>query len=241
MRKLAWFACVLLALAAGAWGQGVKTVTMAFGLTLPPYVIDGGSGMEFDIIQRSLDLAGYRLKPVFVPFARLSVATDDEGVDAAATVTEASGIKNVFLSDAHITYQNVVVTLADGLGKIGSLKDLTGKGVLAFQDAGLYLGPEFASFAKGDKKYAETADQKKQVTMLYVGRVEALVMDVNIFQYFKALSTDQKQPEVISSIFPPVQYKVAFKDKAVRDLFNEALKKLRASGEYDKILKKYGK
>jgi ABC-type amino acid transport substrate-binding protein len=38
-----------------------------------------------------------------------------------------------------------------------------------------------------------------------------------------------------------VQYKDAFKDKAVRDLFNEALKKLRASGEYDKILKKYGK
>ena len=49
-----------------------KVVNIAFGLTLPPYVFENETGMEYDIIKKSLALKGYSMKPFYVPFARVT-------------------------------------------------------------------------------------------------------------------------------------------------------------------------
>ncbi|MBL8965778.1 MAG: transporter substrate-binding domain-containing protein [Spirochaetaceae bacterium] len=235
-----------LVLAMGILGGTVsaqKTITTVFGSSLPPYVFTNGSGMELEIIKRGLELKGYALKPLFVPFARRTITIADKAADAAATVNESSGLENVFYSDSHISYQNVCVTLASKGYTIESVADLEGKTVLAFQDASVYLGPEYAAFAKGNAKAVEIPDQESQVVMLFLGRTDVFVGDINIFLYYKRstkkIDEARKKDEVVFPIFPPTRYKVAFADKAVRDDFNEGLRQLRLSGEYDAILAKY--
>ena len=165
----------------------------------------------------------------------------EKSVDCALTINEASGVTGVFYSQSHITYQNVVVALkAKGL-KIARADDLKALRVVAFQEATNYLGNEFRAMAKANTNYSEVANQEAQVKMLYQDRADAIVMDVNIYKYFKQAIKDVKVDAEVTlyPIFPPTNYKVAFTSKEVCQKFNESLNKLKASGKYETIFKTY--
>lgn len=214
----------------------------AVGLALPPYVIqETGKGLEVDIVRQALELAGYKMRLDYVPFARLAVSMANKSSDLALTINESSGVKNVSYSDSHITYQNVAVSLKSKNLKIAAPGDLKAYSVVAFQQAPDYLGPDFAAMAKTNPKYSEIADQLSQVKLLFSGRAEVLVMDVNIFKYFRQQITDlDTRAEVaIHEIFPPTAYKVAFASKEIADKFNVALRRLRDNGSYAAIFKSY--
>ncbi len=220
-----------------------KEIKVAVGLSLPPYVIqEKNAGMELDIVAQCLAEAGHTMKPVYLPFARVPVAMQDGEVDAAITVNESTGIKASY-SDSHISYQNFAISLAKNNFKISSVEDLGKHSVAAFQNATLYLGDKFKKMAEGNKAYAEHAQQVKQNMLLYSGRVDLVVGDRNIFKYYNADTKkegmDVSQAVTYHEIFPPTPYKVAFRDAALRDAFNAALKKMRADGRYDSVMKKY--
>ena len=215
----------------------------AVGLSLPPYVLQKtDNGLEVDIVREALKDAGYSLTLDYVPFARIAYNMAQKADDCALTINESSGIKGVFYSDSHITYQNVVVTLKSKGFKVSSSADLKGLRVSAFQDAPLYLGADFAAMAKSNPGYSEVADQATQVKLLFSGRADALVMDINIFKYFRKNIADldvSQEVTIASVVFPPTPYKVAFTSKEVCDKFNVSLKKLRDSGRYAEIFKNY--
>ncbi|MFC3149923.1 substrate-binding periplasmic protein [Litoribrevibacter euphylliae] len=215
---------------------------LAVGLALPPYVIaDNDSGMELDIVREALRLSGHTSEPVYLPFGRVPKSVEEGASDAALTVTESSGLNNVHYSDSHITYQNVAVSLAVNKFPINSVADLSSRSVIAFQDATKYLGGQFANMASSNKRYSEKAKQSKQITMLFAERVESVVMDINIFKYFRAAEQKVKTDSdvTIHEIFEPSHYKVGFRRQQHRDDFNKGLKQLKESGQYEAILKKY--
>ncbi len=217
---------------------------IAVGLALPPYIIEGSNtGIEVDIVQQALLESGNTIKLVYLPFVRVPVSLTDGTADAALTINESSGIKNIFYSDSHISYQNVAVSLKSKNLKIGSVADLSKVSVVAFQNATKYLGSGFADMAKGNSKYSELGIQDSQVKMLFAGRADVVVMDINIFKYFRqkvnSKDADVNQEIVIHEIFAPTAYKVGFKDKALCEKFNAGLKKLKSSGKYGTIWKKY--
>jgi len=144
-------------------------------------------------------------------------------------------------SDSHISYQNVATTLKDGGPKIGSISDLASVKVVAFAKASIFLGPEFAEMTKKNSNYREVADQAAQNKLLMAGRTQAVVGDFRIFKYYNKIIKGQIELKevVFNKIFEPTNYSVAFKDAKIRDDFNEGLKEIRASGEYDKIIAKY--
>jgi len=220
-----------------------REIKIAVGLSLPPYVIQASnSGIELDIVAQALAESGHTIKPLYFPFARVPVAMQDGEADAAITITESSGIKAAY-SDSHIVYQNFAISLAKNNFKIGSVDDLGKHSVAAFQNAKLYLGDRFAAMATANKAYSEYAQQVKQNMLLYSGRVDVVVGDRNIFKYFngeaKQSGVDTSQPVTYAEIFPPTAYRVAFRDAALRDAFNTALKKMRSDGRYEAIMKKY--
>jgi polar amino acid transport system substrate-binding protein len=233
---------LLLVCLLGVFAQA-REIKVAVGLSLPPYVLQKtNSGMELDVVNQALAAAGHTIKPVYLPFARVPVAMQEGEVDAAITVNESSGIKASY-SDSHITYQNFAITLTKSNLKIGSIDDLAKHSVAAFQNAKLYLGDKFAAMANANKAYSEHAEQVKQNKMLYTGRVDVVVGDRNIFKYFnndaKQEGVNVSEPVSYHEIFPPTPYKVAFRDAALRDAFNAALKKMHGDGRYDAIMKKY--
>jgi len=221
--------------------SGPKELTLAVGLALPPYNIpETDSGIEMDIVREALRDRGYAIKAKYVPFARVRRELMNREVDGALTINPDSGIE-AFYSDEHLVCQNVVVTLKNNAFQVHEMGDLKDKSVLAFQDATLYLGKEFAAMADQNPKYKEIAKQEVQINLLYTNRVDAIVLDKNIFYHHRKHNdmVDTSQEIDIWRIFPPTTFSVAFVDETVRDDFNEGLKQLRESGRYDEIVKKY--
>ena len=218
-----------------------RGLTLAVGLALPPYNIEEtDSGLELDIVREALGVEGYTVKTKFVPFARVKRELMAKKVDGALTITPASGIVT-FYSDEHIVCENVVVSLKSQSFDIKKTEDLAGKRVVAFQDATRYLGDTFERMAKDNPDYREIADQMLQINLLFSGRSDAIVLDKNIFNYHRKHNdrVDTTQPVNIWHIFDPSPFRVAFTDKAVRDDFNEGLRRLRESGRYQEIMEKY--
>lgn len=217
--------------------------SVGVGMALPPYIIqESSSGIELEILRQALP-ASYNIKLVYLPFARLKVSLTDGTTDAVTPVNESAGIKNAFYSDSHIKYQNVAITLKSRGLKINSISDLSKLRIVAFQDATLYLGPDYAAMAKANAGYSEFSAQENQVKMLFSERTDAIVMDINIYKYFKSQIKDVDVSKEISiaEIFQPTDYKVAFKNKESATNFNAGLAKLKNSGAYAAILNKYTK
>lgn len=241
MKKIAQW--IIFCLGLTGWVQA-REVKVAVGLSLPPYVIqEKNTGMEFDVVAQALADAGHTMKPVYLPFARVPLAMQGGEVDAAMTTNESSSIKAAHFSDSHIAYQNFAISLKKNDLKIGAVEDLGKHSVAAFQNATQYLGDKFKKMAEGNKRYTEYAQQVKQNQMLYAGRVDVAVGDRNIFNFYNADArkegSDVAQAVSYHEIFPPTHYKVAFRDEAMRNTFNAALKKMRSDGRYDAIMKKY--
>lgn len=218
-----------------------KELTLAVGLTIPPYNIpETDSGIELDIVREALKGKGYSIKPKYVPFARRNLELSNREVDGVLTINIDSGI-DAFYSDEHLVCQNVVVSLKENDLAIDNIQDLVDKSVVAFQDATIYLGKDFADMAKANKKYKEIANQNLQINLLYGHRVETIVLDKNIFFYLRKGNkrVDTAQPIIIHYIFRPTPFRVAFLYKKVRDDFNEGLRELRRTGRYNEIVKKY--
>lgn len=212
------------------------------GLALPPYIIsDQNKGMELEIVREALAEKGHTLKTVYLPFKRVAAAFDSGETDAALTVNESSSIQNAIYSDSHITYQNVAIGLASKKLKVKAVSDLGLYSVVAFQHAVQYLGADFANMAKRNSKYSEKAKQNTQISLLFSKRTDLVVMDINIYKYYKKLEkrVDTSQPVDVFEVFEPTKYKVAFRDKQIRDDFNEGLKALKASGRYEEIISSY--
>jgi polar amino acid transport system substrate-binding protein len=241
MNKLSLLSVLLLA-ALTVSVNAQTEIKAVVGLSLPPYIMQGGdNGVEADIVRQALLSEKYDLKLEYVPFARVSVSMGNKTADCAFPINEGSGVTGVYYSDSHISYQNVVVALTSRGLAVKSIADLKRLRVVAFGDAKNYLGPEYAAMAKENKNYSEIADQEAQVKMLFKDRADVLVTDINIFKYFRQNITDMNvsQPVTYYKIFPATAYKVAFTDKAVRDKFNAGLKAIKASGKYAAIFKMY--
>lgn len=232
---------LLMAVHAATCLAGAKELTVAVGMAIPPYNIqETDSGIEMDIVREALERKGYVVRAKYVPFARVKRELMSREVDAALTINPDSGIE-AFYSDEHLICQNVVVTLKQNNFQVRSVDDLKNRSVLAFQDATLYLGKAFAKMAGQNERYKEIANQELQINQLYAHRVDAIVLDRNIFYYHRNRNdrVDTAQPVDIWQVFPPTPFRVAFVNREARDDFNKGLKELRESGRYDEIIRKY--
>ena len=235
------FLLIVLCMLISASEVQAKEVRLVVGLSLPPYIIpETRSGMEHDIVKEALAGKGYFLTLEFVPFGR--VVVDYQKYDGAVTVNEATGLKGYF-SDVVICYQNYAITLKDKNFVINTLDDLYGKRVVAFQNAIKYLGPEYKEAVASISDYIEHDQQIVQVKMLYSGRTDVVISDINIFRYYrkKVTGMDTRPAPAFHEIFPPTPYKVVFNDPQIRDDFNKGLSELKSSGRYQQIIDGYVK
>jgi len=233
---------VLLTVLLGSSSVRADSISVVIGLALPPYVIaERDTGMELEIVREALALEGHTLVPSYVPFSRVLTMLQQGQADAAMTVNEDSGIVGVFYSDSHISYRNIAVSLAARNYPVTSVEDLGHYSVLAFQNARRYLGAEFAVMAANSARYQEVARQAKQITMLYAGRIDLIVLDENIFEYYRQLELRVPTDAGIRrhTLFEPVHFKVAFARESWCQDFNRGLAKLRDSGRYQQIVSRF--
>jgi polar amino acid transport system substrate-binding protein len=162
-------------------------------------------------------------------------------IDAITTTHERSGVQ-AFYSDVYIHYQNVAVALAKRGYHIEQISDLGQYAVSAFQRARLLMGPEFERMAMNNPRYREEALQINRNRLLYSGRTNVVVGDKRIIRYLDREVNDQvdvTQPLAWFDIFPPTPYRVGFRRDEQRRRFDEGLRMLRESGDYQRIERRY--
>lgn len=235
-----YFLLVSLFLLSGACAA--EKLRIGFGTHKPPYIFEQEKrGLEYDIVVQAAMAAGFEVEPFFAPMERLHRMQEMSQIDAIATTNTRSGVPAHY-SKPYIEYHNVAVALAARKLNLRSIADLGGYSVSAFQRARTLLGTEFQAMASNNPQYREEAQQISRNRLLYSGRIDVVVGDRRIIQYFNREVSDvvdTRQPVSWFALFPPTPYQVAFRLPEQRDRFDAGLEALRKSGEYLAIEKKY--
>lgn len=223
-----------------------KDVRVLSGQNLPPYVFYGNDdGLDNKIVKTAFNNAGINVHFVKVPFMRVRINYLDKEVDCSSSVSVESKLPGTF-SEPYITYYDMVYKLKENnIPNIKSPKEMTNYSVLAFQDANLYLGEEYAEMTVKNKRYKEINDQKRQIEMLLHKDYDYIVGDKYILNYWynnSSMKNQKKFSEVINEFdfFKKIQYRVVCKDKKFTVLFNKGLKKLNLDGTKSKIYSNLG-
>ena len=217
-------------------------LTVAISPDLPPYVLKkADGGLEVDLLRQALP--DHTLHFIQMPYAELQTAVPSKRADVSVGVQQFSN-DGVFYSDDFVTFENAAIAKKAAGLKIDSIADLANHKVLTWQDAYLELGPEFKRIFSPDspnrRNYVEVGDQTEQVRMFWSARSDIIVIDRNIFNYISKQLKHSSSDVVYHSLFPPVtNFKVGFRDAALRDVFNRGLVRLCKSGSYAKVLERY--
>ncbi|MDP4535518.1 transporter substrate-binding domain-containing protein [Alkalimonas collagenimarina] len=212
-----------------------NTLTVLVGMDKPPYIqLQDGTGFELELLRKVALHMGYEAVFLHVPNARIRYLLE-QGHGDVATLQNASDFSiDLFYSLPYIRYQNAVITLRHREFQIQHSQDLARLSVIGFQNASHVLGPDFAEMAEASRRYQETTNQKTQVDMLLANRVDAAVMDINIFHYFRRVA-DDNQPIQLHSLFPVSDYRAAFRERRLQQEFDQALVKVQRNEHYRQL------
>lgn len=229
--------CVALA-TPHAIGQQLLIATSS---SIPPFVIAEDRGIVIDIMREALAPAGYTPSFLFAPNRRVSHELEQGSVDGVYNLPFGS-IDGVHYSAPVIEYLNVAVTLASADIQLDSLQRLRGLRVAAFQNAPAFLGEEFGALVRSHNGYQEVANQRSQLSLLFKGDTDVIILERRIFEYFleqRRLAGADIQPVTFHTLFPPAARYAAFREQHIREQFNAGLARLRESGRYQEIIHRY--
>ncbi|CCQ10429.1 ABC-type amino acid transport/signal transduction systems, periplasmic component/domain [Pseudoalteromonas luteoviolacea B = ATCC 29581] len=233
----------LLFLITAAFNPAVaNSLSISVGWNKPPYVIEEkNSGFELDMISAIFAKLGYSVNYVYVPFGRSNTLIKLGKVDAALTMNQRMDTEGLAMSIPYISYQNAAISLKGRRLEINSIQDLKYYTIVGFQNASVVLGNEYRIMTRKSPLYLELPDQRKQVEMLLVGKVDFVVMDINIFNYLSTelMGNSHMENVVIHRLFPKTDYHMAFIDKDLMLSFNKAMTAFKQSDEYNNLVAKY--
>jgi hypothetical protein len=111
-----------------------------------------------------------------------------------------------YFSQPYLEYHNVAVALAQRKLVLNDIADLSRYSVSSFQRSRQLLGPQFEAMANANPRYREEGDQQVRNLLLYAGRVDVIVGDWRIIQYFNRnclRSGGQPAGDRLSACFRP--------------------------------------
>lgn len=219
-----------------------SSIEMIAGFVKPPFIIEeNGSGLQLDIIRQALSNKGYQVNFLHLPLGRNITAFQRMNADGVITLPNDYEHPGMHMSAPYIVYQNVAVSLAANGFNIGSVNDLSGKSVAAFQHAKKFLGKQYRDTVSYAVSYREIAEQKKQIEMLFLRQAEVIILDLNIFKHFIKTSNDKRFNKAfnVHYIFDQRHYAAGFRSEKIAKDFDLAVAKMKEDGSYQEILDNY--
>lgn len=219
-----------------------EDLIVAFPGNLPPWTLkscDGGITLE--IVRKSLHNSGHNLR---VQYLSLKQLNDRIVADADAHAQVESKKVTGYYSDELIEFNTSLISLSPNKYNIQNISDLYDKNIIAFPNASQLFGSDFQSMTQVNPFYEEMADQELQVVNLYNDKTDLILIDRNVFLYFRNTTsmTNTSMPITYHHI-PGLTEKsptfVVFKQKEMRDDFNNGLRQLKNNGDYYDIFYKY--
>lgn len=224
---------------------------IAFAGDRPPFCFRKNNvdqGIEIDLLTRIMGDAGHQIKIVIIPKIRLIKAVKDKEVDAAATVKNNNDTSLLF-SDDYLDFQNLVISKSRSAIKLTHLEELKKYSFVIWQDGWRNLNDEFEEHYRPDragnfpKNYYQAYTQLSQNKMFWANRVQLIIIDKTIFEHYRkqlAKEFDTSIAITYHDLFKlKTSYNVVFSDPTLHKQFNAGLRKLRANGDYQRIIDRY--
>lgn len=189
------------------------------------------TGVDYEIVKAILHREGIDAEFELYGYNRLLKMFSERKLDMASPV--AVPYPAAFYSQPYFSLLDVVVNKSTKPMTIRSMKDLTGKTIVAYQQASEVLGPDFSAIVK-TAHYLEEADRAKQFELLMNDRVQLMVGDMKVLNYYADKNYGHGTLQ-IHKIFPPVDYPAAFWSSELQAKFNSGLLHLKESGEFQRI------
>ena len=242
---------ILITAVAGLLGLSssfAAEVTVGFGKNRAPYVMnETNNGISVDLFRAALAHKGHSMQPLYISTNNANAAIHHR-VDAISHSTEITS-ENHFLSDYYLSFKNCIITKSFSGIEIASLEDLTGHRITAWPGAHKYLGEKFSAlfspehFKEHSPDYFEHESQLAQNQMFWRDRTDIIILDENIFRWYRRALTHQidTNDSVNFHYLLPQEtlVRALFKQASIRDDFNEGIRALRNSGEYQRIVDSY--
>lgn len=222
-----------------------KPVTILFGVDRPPYIFGReAKGIDYEIVKAALEGKGYEMKALHSPNVKglkeLRLGKVQGMVGVAAGID-----KRLFFSQPYAQYENVIVTKKKRNIKLERLDDLKNYRFMAFQGAKEYLGERYAKVAASVNRQTEIASQKDQCRMFWSDKVDAIILDINVFKWYRRhLDMNTSDEYVVhdnildKSVVGLNSRVVVFTEAKIRDDFNDGLKTLKSQPAYQEIFKR---
>ena len=224
-----------------------EDIHIAIGIDMAPFIFGKSSkkGIIPDIITEVFNNTPYI--PIFIQKPKnylIEALHEDNIIDAVASITIKD--KNLFQSDPFISYKNYVITREKDHIKLNTIEELSTIKFVSWKESYYDLGEKFYTLynpvnGTQKKSYNENYSQKEDIEMFFSKKVDAIIIDKTIFNWYKVHFNNNKK-YVFHDIFKKSHdYPVVFRSKKVRDIFNKELKKLKKSGRYKQIIEFYKK
>ncbi|GGD64011.1 substrate-binding periplasmic protein [Lacimicrobium alkaliphilum] len=228
------FVIIIALIVLNAANVQAETVRVGLHYSAPwAYANDEGElrGIDYDIVRHIFNELGFEVDIELFAYERLVQKFRDKELDYISPM--AFELPGAHLTEDYLEIQDVAVTSVKTAIKLEKIEDLEGKAVVAYQKATEVLGQEFAAaVAKG--AYMEMADRERQLDLLKHLKVDVVVGDRSVLEYFSTKNYGEGSIEV-HEIFPHTNYPGVFWDAELAKAFNEILIKMRKTG----LLKKY--
>lgn len=216
-----------------------RVLEVLVGLDRPPYVMEEiNSGYELELLDDVFAQMGYQLDFLFMANDRTAEFIKSRSFDVVATVNEGLGTEVRHHTRPYIIYHNYVVSLAEKDLTIDTVADLAGLRVGAFHAARLLLGEAFTKITDKAYLYLEIANQLTKVEMLFKGRLDAIVIDKNLFNFL--VNKHGFKGEVrYHNLFEQTEYSLWMANRRLIPLFNRTFEKYRKTEAYKLLQTNY--
>lgn len=250
MQQLSVFRSFCISLFFFAWllpaCAAEQPVRIGVGQALQPFTLpESNSGLLVEIVRAAFAVSGVKTQFLFLPNARIPLEFNAKRIDISTMSKHDPTAKVSFTHWPVLSFTNMAMSLKTRQLSINSIQDLAKYRVVAFQDARLFLGPEFAAMAGRNKGYYELSRVPSR--MLLLGHTDVMVSQADIFRFNLTSEAKAGSAPVFGEIeFHPVfpganHYWFAFHSPVLRDQFEAGIAALYASGEIDAIFARFEK
>lgn len=235
IRRIWLIPIIFVSFASDSFGE-TKELSVAFGNTLAPWIIPASDQGILPAFLRASLSNDYQLSYKYLPYARRIPAWRTGKFDVVSDIFPALMKQEKltgFYSGPIYEYENILVSLEEKKLRLLHIDDLSNLSLMAWQGASKNLGPEYARMARQNPYYSEHPNQELQLKMLFARRIDVILLDRRIFNYFRAKLAgsgsiiDTSQPVRVATIFPEgTKAGFLFKKAEVRDQFLRGFEKL---------------
>lgn len=224
-------------------------IRIAFIEHSPPWVnADSRPGIAVTLLREALQAEGLALQPVFYPYARRIALYRRNEVDAlydiSAMTQKRENLAGTLGKPLH-SFDNLVLALQKRHLKLEKPADLIGLNILAWDGAQNDLPEGFDTVAAVMQgRYNETGDQRQQVKSLFAGRVDVILADRLVVDWYRKhlrsdVQVDARQPVDVFAVLPPREATVLWRDPALRQRIDYRIREMKSDGRYNAIFRQY--